>query len=198
MKAERRRLEINYANYHERAVSAETEEKFGITLNVPPGFVVDKVEDNFMWIRFETPEISQGIFIYTFPYEDENTFTADYMKIKRNIVLRKNVPGPTEGSYMSTESELPVVFNVFKKDGNYASEMRGLWTVENNFMGGPFINLAMLDILNNRVVVLDGYVYAPGKNKRNYLRQVEAMIYSAKFVNQDEIDKVNKQLDFEN
>jgi hypothetical protein len=99
---------------------------------------------------------------------------------------------------MSTESELPVVFNVFKKDGNYASEMRGLWTVENNFMGGPFINLAMLDILNNRVVVLDGFVYAPGKDKRNYLRQVEAMIYSAEFVNQDEIDKVNKQLDFEN
>ncbi len=198
IKAERKRLELNYSNYHERAVSAKTEEKFGISLNVPPGFVVDKVEDDFMWIRFETPEISQGIFIYTFPYEDENTFTADYMKIKRNIVLRKNVPGPTEGSYMSTESELPVVFNVFKKDGNYASEMRGLWTVENNFMGGPFINLAMLDILNNRVVVLDGFVYAPGKDKRNYLRQVEAMIYSAEFVNQDEIDKVNKQLDFEN
>ncbi|MDA3817682.1 MAG: DUF4837 family protein [Prolixibacteraceae bacterium] len=198
MKAERRRLVVNYSKYYERVVLAKTEEQFGITLNVPPGFVVDKVEDDFMWIRFETPGISQGIFIYSFPYEDENTFTADYMKIKRNIVLHKNVPGPTESSYMSTESELPVVFNVFKKDGNYASEMRGLWTVENNFMGGPFINLAMLDILNNRVVVLDGFVYAPGKDKRNYLRQVEAMVYSSEFVNQDEIDKVNKQLDFEN
>ncbi len=198
MKAERRRLVLNYSKYYERAVASETEEKFGITLNVPPGFVVDKVEDDFMWIRFETPEISQGIFIYTFPYEDDNTFTADYMKIRRNIVLRENVPGPTEGSYMSTESDLPVVYNTFRKDGNYASEMRGLWTVENNFMGGPFINLAMLDMLDNRVVVLDGYVYAPGKDKRNYLRQVEAMVYSAKFVNQDEIDKVNKQLDFEN
>ncbi|HKK81526.1 MAG TPA: DUF4837 family protein, partial [Prolixibacteraceae bacterium] len=44
MKAERRRLEMNYNNYHERAVSTKTEEHFGISLNVPPGFVVDKVE----------------------------------------------------------------------------------------------------------------------------------------------------------
>ncbi|MDA3880167.1 MAG: DUF4837 family protein [Prolixibacteraceae bacterium] len=196
LRAERQRLSLNYSNYNVKTVSAKTKEHFGVTINVPPGFVVDKVEDDFMWIRFETPEISQGIFIYSFPYELDSTFTADYMKAKRNIFLKKYVPGPTEGSYMTTESIVPVLFSIFQKDGNYASEMRGLWKVENDFMGGPFINVAMLDMLNNRVLVLDGFVYAPGKEKRNYLRQIEAMIYSASFINQDDIDKINKQFDF--
>lgn len=195
LQAERKRLLLNYSNYNEKAVSAKTEEYFGLTITVPPGFEVDKEENDFMWIRYETPEISQGIFIYTFPYEDDSTFTLDYMVAKRNIFLKKYVPGPTDGSYMTTDTRLPILFNSFEKDGNYATEMRGLWRVENNFMAGPFVNVAILDLLKNRVVVLDGFVYAPSKEKRNLLRQVEAMIYSAKFINQTDIDKINKQFD---
>jgi hypothetical protein len=96
---------------------------------------------------------------------------------------------------MIAENRVPNLFNITRKDGNYAAETRGLWRVENDFMGGPFVNLAILDLLQNRVVVLDGYVYAPGKDKRNFLRQVEAMMYSARFTNQADIDKVNKQME---
>ena len=195
LSAERDRLLLNYSHYNEKAVSNATKETFGITINVPPGFNVAEKKDSFMWIRYETPSISQGILIYTFPYTDENTFTADYMVAKRNVELKHNVPGPTEGSYMTTESKVPVLFNTFKKDGNFASEMRGLWKVENDYMGGPFISLSMLDMLNKRVVTLDAYIYAPGKDKRNFLRQVEAMIYSATFVNQKDIDKINAQFE---
>jgi hypothetical protein len=190
---ERDRLMLNYSNYHVKAVRAETENAFGLTINVPPGFSVAEKENDFMWIKYETPEISQGIFIYTYPYEHENTFTPDFLVAKRNVFLRKHVPGPAVGSYMSTEMDLPVVFNHFTKNGNYAAEMRGLWRVENDFMGGPFISHTILDMLDNRVVTIDAYVYAPSKDKRNLLRQLEAMIHSAKFVNQDEIDKINMQ-----
>lgn len=193
MKAERDRLLLNYSKYNGKAVSDATKEVFGININVPPGFNVAEKNDSFMWIRFETPAISQGILIYSYPYTDENTFSANYMLAKRNIELRNNVPGPTDGSYMTTENAVPVIFNTLKKDGNYAAEMRGLWKVENDFMGGPFISLSMLDLLNNRVLTLDGYIYAPSKDKRNFLRQVEAMIYSATFINQKDMDKINAQ-----
>ena len=63
--------------------------------------------------------------------------------------------------------------------------MRGLWRVENDFMGGPYISLAVLDDENQRVVVAFGYVFAPSKNKRNFLSQVQAMVYSLK-LNEDE------------
>lgn len=195
IQAERDRLQLNYSNYNEKAVSNKTKEVFGLTLNVPPGFKVAEQSDDFMWIKYETPDISQGILIYSFPYEDDSTFTPDYLIGKRNVVLKHNVPGPIEGSYMTTEREVPVLFNVFKRNGNYTAEMRGLWKVENDFMGGPFISLSMLDLLGNRVVTLDAYVYAPGKDKLPFIRQVEAMIYSAEFVNQDEINKINVQFE---
>ncbi|MBN1926146.1 MAG: DUF4837 family protein [Prolixibacteraceae bacterium] len=196
MKAEKDRLKMNYSKYHEKAVKKASEDKFGFSIFVPPGFNVAEQTDDFMWIRYETPDISQGIFIYTYPYESDSTFTVDYLKAKRNVFLKNNVPGPTEGSYMTTENELPVLLNMTRKNGNFAAEMRGLWKVENDFMGGPFINLSILDLLNNRIVTIDGFVYAPGKDKRNLLWQLEAMVNSVEFLNQADMDKLNRQFDF--
>lgn len=195
LRAERDRLQLNYSKYHDKGVSTLIEERLGVSINVPPGFKVIENKNDFIWIRYETPEISQGIFLYTYPYEDDSTFTDNYMVAKRNIALRNNVPGPTVGSYMTTEMELPLIYNIFKHGGNYSAEARGLWRVENDFMGGPFVSISKLDLLNNRVLVLDAYVYAPSKDKRNYLRQVEAMIYSSAFINQDDIDKLNAQFE---
>lgn len=196
LKAEEDRIKMNYSKYHEKAVKMATEKKFGFSIYVPPGFNVAEETDDFMWIRYETPDISQGIFVYTYPYESDSTFTADFLRAKRNVFLKNNVPGPIEGSYMTTENEIPVLLNMIRKNGNFAAEMRGLWKVENDFMGGPFICLSILDLLNNRVVTLDGFVYAPGKDKRNYLWQVEAMVNSVEFLNQEDMDKLNRQFDF--
>lgn len=195
LNAEKDRLKLNYSKYHDVGVKKTIEEHFGIQMNIPPGFRIDEKKDDFMWIRYDAPEISQGLILYSYPYVSDSTFTSNYLVAKRNIFLKSNVPGPTEGSYMSTENQLPVMFNVFKNNGNYAAEVRGLWKLENDFMGGPFVSLSMLDLLNNRVLTVEGYVYGPNTDKRNYLRQVEAMVYSAVFANQADMDKLNKQFD---
>lgn len=195
LNAEKDRLLLNYSKYHEKAIQQKTEDQFGITMNVPPGFHVDEEKDNFMWMRYDAPEISQGILVYSYPYTHDSTFTSNYMVTRRNLVTKNNVPGPTDGSYMTTEMELPVMYHVFKHNGNYAAEMRGLWKLENDFMGGPFVSLSVLDLLKGRVVTVEGYVYGPNTDKRNYLRQVEAMIYSMKFINQEDMDKLNKQVE---
>jgi hypothetical protein len=62
-------------------------------------------------------------------------------------------------------------------------------------MGGPFINLSVLDASRRRVVTVEGNVYAPKNDKRNYLRQLEAMIYSLEFPSQKINDKITKQLE---
>ncbi len=191
--AERKRLKHNYSTYNLKSISNATKEAFGFSIFAPPGWEVTENRDNFMWLLFRTNAIDQGIFVYSFPYESDSTFTTDYLIRKRNQVLKENVPGSIEGSYMSTVMDVP--FNIYPKtiSTNYATEIRGLWRVENDFMGGPFIQLAVLDLLENRVVVLDGYVYAPSKDKRNYVRQLEAIMYSFQFENQSDIDKINEQ-----
>ncbi|WP_299578335.1 DUF4837 family protein [uncultured Sunxiuqinia sp.] len=194
LRAERDRLQMNYKNYHDVATKNTIRDKFKIELNVPPGFKVSKQTDDFAWIRYETPDISQGIIIHTFPYTSDSTFTANYLLNKRDSLLKAQVPGPTEGSYMTTEHQVEPVFNVFELRKNYAAEMRGLWRVEGDFMGGPYVNLSVLDAANNRIVMLDGFVYAPRFDKRNLLRQVEAMILSLELPDQKKNDKINSQI----
>ena len=53
--------------------------------------------------------------------------------------------------------------------------------MKNNFMGGGFIYLACLDEKRDRVVGAFGYVFAPGFDKREYVREVEAIVKSLKF-----------------
>lgn len=192
--AEKERLTMNYKKFYEKGVYNVLNEKYDVTMKVPPGFVIAEQKKDFIWYKYETPEISQGIVLYTFPYNSDSTFTVNYLVAMRDKILRKNVPGPIKGSYMTTEKRFEQTHGILEHNGNYTSEMRGLWRVENDFMGGPYISLAELDATNQRIIVAYGYVYAPSKNKRNFLRQVEAMIYSLKMNDQAKNDKINSQV----
>ena len=195
LKAEKDRLKKTYLDSHEKAVYNTMLKEYRIKLHVPIGFNIVKKDSDFVWIRYDTPLITQNILVYTYPYDSDSTFTSKFQLGKRNLIMRKNIPGPIPGSYMTTEMELPIDFNILKHNGNYASEMRGLWKLENDFMGGPFISLSVLDGSRRRVVTIEGNVYAPKNNKRNYLRQCEAMVYSLEFPNQNVNDKIINQLE---
>jgi len=192
--AEKKRLNATYEKTYEKVIYNLLNNEFDVTMKVPPGFVVSKKDTDFVWYKYETPDISQGIILYSIPYKSDSTFTLNYMVALNDSVLKKNIPGPAAGSYMSIEKRLDQVFNITEHNKNYASEMRGLWRLENDFMGGPYISLAELDASNQRVVVAFGYVYAPSKDKRNFLQQVEVMIYSLKMNKQAENNKINSQV----
>ncbi len=195
--AEKERLTINYSKYYEKGVYNVLDNDFGVTMKVPPGFQIAKEAKDFIWYKYETPEISQGIMFYSYPYVSDSAFTSNYQIRIRDSLLKAHVPGPTDGSYMCTEKRIAPITNAFKHNGNYATEMRGLWRVENDFMGGPYVSIAELDAENQRVLAAFAYVYAPSKDKRNFVRQVEAMIYSLKQNNQAGNDKLNKQADLD-
>lgn len=193
VQAEKERNIMNYKKIYEKAVYNTLDKDLGITMKVPPGFRIMENKKDFLWIQYDTPDIFQGIVVYTYPYVSDSAFTIDYQLPIRDSLLKKYVPGPTDGSYMTTEKRIDQIFNVIKHNGNYASEMRGLWRVENDFMGGPYVAISELDVANQRVITAFGFVYAPSKDKRNLLRQVEAMIYSLKQNNQADNDKLNQQ-----
>lgn len=191
--AEKRRLMDNYKKYYAKDIDETMKKNHQISIKTAPGFSIHKDTTDFVWMSYETPTISQGIIVSTFKYEDEKTFTPEFLVKKYDEVLSANIPGPTKGSYMKTEDLIEPVFQPFKLNKNYAVEMRGLWEVENDFMGGPYIALSVLDPKRNRVVNLIGYVYAPKNDKRNYVRQLEAMLYSLKLNDQALNDKLYRQ-----
>jgi hypothetical protein len=62
--------------------------------------------------------------------------------------------------------------------GSYAYETRGLWYMENDGMGGPFVSHSRVDTVNNKVIVVEGFVFAPEKMKRGLIRRVEGALYT--------------------
>lgn len=194
LNAEKKRITGNYEKYYEKAVYNILDKNLGVTMKVPPGFTVALQKENFAWFRYETPEISQAIIVYSFPYTSDSTFTESYLTAKRDSVLKQYISSTAPGSYMTTEKRIPALFEITEHNKNYAAETRGLWILENDFMGGPYVALDELDAANQRIISVFGYVYAPSKDKRNYLQQVEAMVYSLKMNKQAENDKINSQV----
>ena len=177
-RAERERVLLNYRKFMEAGIVNSLKENHHIGLVIPKGYRMDVDSSNFVWLASETPLSSQGIFIYFYPYSDENTFTPEYLVEKRDEFLKKYVPGPSPNTWMATEDLLPPSFNEFELDGKYYSELRGLWKLQNGFMGGPFVSLSTVDEARMRVVTVEGFVYAPSEEKRELLRQVESILYT--------------------
>lgn len=159
-------------------------EKMGFTLTVPQGFYIAKNEPNFMWLRKELERSSSCIVIYQTPYLDTAQFNVNSLVAMRNMMMQQYIPGPLEGSYMSTETEFvpPMVSYVPDFPAGYAVEMRGMWKVENDFMGGPFVSYTFADKRTGNLVTVEGYYYEPNQKKRNMVLQLEAILYSLKFV----------------
>lgn len=149
----------------------------GIDMRIPFELNAFKKGKDFFWVS-NAGAHRRDILVYTYPYADTNTFTVDYLIHKRDSVLKENIPGGPEGSYMSTQSVYRPDSSILTIDGKYCMELRGLWEVVGDNMGGPFVSHTQIDEVNNRVVTVEAFLYAPDKKKRTLMRSLEAALYT--------------------
>lgn len=154
------------------------EDIYGGSPYFPDSYSLKKKTRDFIWISYETSYTTQGIFIYNFPYEGDFQFEKAYLTARRDEVMKANVPAMNEGSYMITNPQLEPSLRTVTYNDIARSELRGLWDTYNDFMGGPFVQQAFLSKNAENVIVVEGFVYAPKYNKRDYLRQVDGIISS--------------------
>ncbi len=176
--AERDRLIASSKKYEDKEVRMAVTENIGGSPYFPTGFTMKKNTPEFMWISQETTYVNQGILIFKFPYTDSSQLTPEYLKNKLHDLWQANVPGMRENSYMTFNKVIDPGFNNIEYNGQTMVEMRGLWEVENDYMGGPFVCHIFPDPARENIIILNAFVYAPKYDKRKYLRQVESIIYS--------------------
>ncbi|TRX64594.1 DUF4837 family protein [Carboxylicivirga sp. M1479] len=180
-KAERERYIASYEKFPSDELVKQLNASFNMRLSVPNSMVIKLSNESFLWMNEAASWGFQAMFVYEFPYIGEGTFSKEYLLNKRDSILNKNVPGPSDGSYMTTEHQYPVIYKKATINKNEVVELRGLWKVQNDMMGGPFVLQAHYDKKNNRVIVTDGVVYSPEKpDKRDKIRQLEALMYTLK------------------
>lgn len=182
LRRERNRIYSSYKTIADASLSEMVKNQWEVNMLIPNTMRKAASTGKFTWLSYETPKLSQGMMIYSFDYIGEGTFSREYILNKRDSILRYNVPGPSDGSFMTTEKQLPVTYKRLTINGHEAIEMRGLWKVEGDLMGGPFLLFAHYDKTNNRVLVTDGYVYFPEEpKKRNYMWQLETLFHTVTF-----------------
>ena len=150
---------------------------FACRLHAPKELTAYKKGTHFLWTSNNTATGLENIVMYSYPYEGPETFNKEYMVAKRDSAMKRNLPGEKPGMFMKTDSLCTMVNPIVVHD-RYAMEMRGLWYMENDAMGGPFVSHSRVDTETNRVVVVEGFVYAPEKMKRGLIRRLEGSLYT--------------------
>jgi len=171
---------------HNEVAQREIAELLGVEVTVPRDSRVVKTGPEFVWVDRQMTrlkggdnhDVQQGWFIYTEPYTSDRQFLLPHRLAMRDSLLRRWVPGPTDGSYMTTEMRSVPRLEELSFNGQYAAEIRGLWRMEHDYMGGPFTSLTVYDSLRGRLVTVEGYAYAPYFDKREYVRMTEAVVRS--------------------
>lgn len=184
------KINTEIAELNSAAINEELGMTLGVNMNIPSSFTLVANYNDFVWIKQQRKkfvdgqdhEIQIGIMVYDYAYTDSLAFTMPKIIDKRDSITKKYVPGMIEGSYMKTERQYGLENFETNAHNHFISETRGVWKMHNAIMGGPFLSLTIYDQEKNRVVCVEGYVYAPHFRKMPYIRELEAMLYSFSFV----------------
>lgn len=177
--AERDRIIRNIKKYEELKLAQTVRDMVGGSPHFPSGYKLKKKTSDFIWIEYAIQDVTQGILVYQYPVEEgKQMLSLDSIIENSNEILKNNVPGMFDNTYMTTSTAVRPGIEYKRYKGLEFAEVRGFWEVYNDYMGGPFVSHAFYSQDGQNVIVLQGFVYAPKYDKRQYLRQVESVIYS--------------------
>lgn len=154
------------------AVASKVRKMFGMELKAPKDVDDIKEGKSFLWGADSKREFRQNVCVYTLPLKD---MTLEMMVAARDSVMQINIPGESEGQWVETDPR-SVMPDVSACGDVPVAVMRGLWRMRHGAMGGPFVSYYMPDSIGNRIVVAEGFVFAPDEKKKPIMRQLEAAL----------------------
>ncbi len=172
---EAKRLMEDYRSVADEPLQAFVRGKYHQDLAIPGGYALRCDTVGFSWISRETPDISQGLLLYTLPNRG-GWSSPDSIVKHRNAFTRRFVPGPNAGTYMKVAEVLPPLVEMVAVRGDTLVRMRGLWEVEGHAMGGAFVSYTQLSAAGDSIITAGGYIYAPRYGKRRYMQELEAIL----------------------
>lgn len=161
-------------------VQKQAQKQFGCDVRTPEELNAIKVGKDFFWASAEgRHENYLNLCMYSYAYTSADQLTDEAIVQKRDSFMRQNIEGETleDGRvpYMTTDHRVMQTRAI--KVGNVnVIELRGLWAMEYDAMGGPFVSYTFVDTDRQRILTAEGFVYAPNKKKRELIRRLEAAL----------------------
>lgn len=162
-------------------VDKHARKMFGCTWHMPSQITLIKPGEDFFWAS--SPDNTFNACMYAYPWESNETFTKRYFCHKRDSAMYFNIEGEEWGQHMETDTSTVSVRDRMI-NGSYVMEVHGLWDMKNDAMGGPFVSFVQLDSANQRIIVTEGFVYLPNKQKKKQIHLLEAGLRTLKILKQ--------------
>jgi len=100
----------------------------------------------------------------------------------RDSVMKHNMKGETPDMYVITSSDISTQLADIK--GTPTQIVRGLWEMNGDAMGGPFVLHAVTDSATHTTLMTEVIIYEPSGKKRNKISLTEASLYTIKKTNE--------------
>jgi|GEM_PF-6045674 len=166
------RLAASFSNSRNLELEQNLASKYGANIWIPSDFALVDETENFTWIIRETNDLYSSIVLYK-PEDDSLEPSTDVFAFRDELGSR--ITTEIDGSRMSTlRDKLPKpIQRPLEVDGRQVYETRGLWEMENDDMGGPFINYTWKS--DDGIVVMDGFIHYNKEDERRKMRDLDAI-----------------------
>jgi len=179
-----RATEIEQAQLHlTKALQSDKiiEQKFKVTMDIPPDYRLVFKRRRFIWFKKEIVSGSTSLVIYQIPAKLMGKPDVEKIVAMRDSIGKKYIHGTKPNADMMTENSYTPYFTPVALDGHRAFETRGTWQLNNDFMSGPFINYCIYDAKRQVYIVAEGFCYAPSREKRELMFELEAILKTLRF-----------------
>ncbi|MDC0204241.1 DUF4837 family protein [Flavobacteriales bacterium] len=139
---------------------------FSIDGAIPKEYSIVQDTSTLFWATYNPPKAEEIKHLIIYSFRPSSINLQNEVLSKTDSIFSKYLLGAPKGSYVKIEPQYPPFF----KNDTY----RGLWKLENGFMGGPF--LIKTYFIEEKIVVAVGVIFAPQSQKRNYLKELEAIL----------------------
>lgn len=171
---------IVYANKTDVQLTRDLAEDLGIHLDIPSMYKLHpRSGGNYRWYRRSTIDKTSSLMVLTHPYRRNVEMTPGYAIFLRDSLGRRYERSEIEGAYMTTEKLVRPIVDTVRLGGCYAFRTHGLWRMEHDWKGGPFVSYLILDEAGGRIIFLEAYVYNPDTKrggKRRMVREMDALL----------------------
>lgn len=153
----------------------------GIDIEIPTDFktVQDSLAyQGFFWMRKDDKHGAVNMALRMYDYSGPDMITKAAAKDRFNLFARK-ISSEAQGSYgVINDVDLPILEYDRSINNHFTREWRGIWEMEQDFMGGPFISYAIINESKQKMLVVDAIFFAPGVKKRGLMQQIDHIVKS--------------------
>lgn len=158
-------------------------DSFNLNLRIPGEYkIVAENKEGTYWVRKANSKVSSNIMVHRQPYYSTSQFNEKNFIRLRDSLGREHVTSDVEGAYMGIDT---VNFPLFVETKTFANRpslyARGIWNMNKDFKGGPFISFMTISPDSKWLYLIDGFVFAPGDKKRDHMEHLEEIFRTAEF-----------------